>query len=249
MARDQVARSGGLTVVSGSAEPAPGEGSPPAGVVAVVPTRSTTVAVPTGVITAFDVGLAVASRGVAVVVGVGRLAGLMARPVVRVVASPPGLPHRYHPATHIDALAAEGRVTREQITRASTDVIAAVLPTVVDQVLDQVDLTTMVVEHVDVAKIVESIDIGAIVKNIDIESIVGEMDLGGIANQVIEEVDLPGLIRESSGAMASDSIIAIRTQSIGADELVNRVMDRILMRRGDRTAHTRAPEPPPAQHD
>jgi hypothetical protein len=234
-------------VVSGSAEPAPGE-TPPSGVVAVYPTRSTTIAVPTGVITAFDVGLAVASKGVAVVVGVGRVAGLLARPFVRVIASPPGVPHEYRPATRIDALAEQGRLTREQITRASSDVIAAVLPTVVDQVLDQVDLTTMVVEHVDVAKIVASIDIGAIVKNIDIESIVGEMDLGGIANQVIDEVDLPGLIRESSGAMASDSIIAIRTQSIEADELVNRLMDRILMRRTDRASRTRAPEPPPAQH-
>jgi hypothetical protein len=235
-------------VVSGPAEPAPGE-TPPSGVVAVYPTRSTTIAVPTGVITALDVGLAVASKGVAVVVGVGRIAGLMARPFVRVIASPPGVPHHYQPATRINALAEQGRLTREQITRASSDVIAAVLPTVVDQVLDQVDLTTMVVEHVDVAKIVDSIDIAAIVKNIDIESIVGEMDLGSIANQVIEDVDLPGLIRESSGAMASDSIIAIRTQSIGADELVNRVMDRILLRRSDRAARTRAPEPPPAQHD
>jgi hypothetical protein len=239
-------------VVSGSAESAPGESPPPPGVVAVYPHRTTTIAVPAGFVTAVDVSLAVASKGVGLVVGAGRIAGLMARPFVRVIASPPGVPHRYRPATRIDVLAQQGRVTRAQITQATTDVIAEVLPTVVNQVLDQIDLTTMVVDHVDLAKIIDSVDIAAVVQHIDIEAIVSQMDLGGLANQVIEEVDLPGLIRQSSGAMASESIVGVRTQGIEADEWVNRVVDRVLMRRGDRAARTRAPrvpQPPPAHDD
>jgi hypothetical protein len=47
---------------------------------------------------------------------------------------------------------------------------------------------------------------------------------------VIDEIDLPAIVRESSGAMASESIQTVRVQGMNADRLVSRIVDRVLRR-------------------
>jgi hypothetical protein len=69
-----------------------------------------------------------------------------------------------------------------------------------------------------------------------LDAVLARIDLAGIVNQVIDEVDLAEIIRESSGAMASEAVVGIRIRGIEADERVNRVMDRVLLRRRDPTA-------------
>jgi hypothetical protein len=56
----------------------------------------------------------------------------------------------------------------------------------------------------------------------------------GLAEEVIDAVDLPEIIRESTGSMASDTVRGARMQGIHADEAVGRAMDRILLRRSRR---------------
>ena len=48
---------------------------------------------------------------------------------------------------------------------------------------------------------------------------------------MIDGVDLPELIRESTGSMASQTVRSARMQGIHADEAIERAMDRLLLRR------------------
>ena len=97
----------------------------------------------------------------------------------------------------------------------------------VEAVLDRLDLTAIVLQRVDLDALVK-----AVLARIDIADIVG------LAEEVIEAVDLPEIIRESTGSMASDTVRGARMQGIVADEAVGRAMDRLLLRHGRR--HTEA---------
>lgn len=87
----------------------------------------------------------------------------------------------------------------------------------VEAVLDRIDLTTLVIERVD---------LGAVV-----DAALARVDLVAIAEQVIEGVDLPELIRESTGSMASDTVRGVRMRGIEADQTISKAMDRLLSRR------------------
>ena len=55
-----------------------------------------------------------------------------------------------------------------------------------------------------------------------------------LTEQVIDEVDLGEIIRESSSTMASETVDALRVQGMHVDGLVSRIVDRILLREGQR---------------
>jgi hypothetical protein len=167
---------------------------------------------------------------------------------------------------------AEQRRAQEVATRAVRAVIAAVLDAIdLDQVVAQVDLdriigrvdANQIAARIDLNRIVERIDVDAIaaridldaiaaridldaiVARVDIDAIVARIDLPGLTEQVIEEVDLGELIRESSSTMASETVDALRVQGMRADGLVNRVVDRILLRQGQRRTGPLPEELPP----
>jgi hypothetical protein len=167
---------------------------------------------------------------------------------------------------------AEQRRAQEVATRAVRAVIAAVLDAIdLDQVVARVDLDRIIgrvdpnqiAARIDLNRIVERIDVDAIaaridldgiaaridldaiVARVDIDAIVARIDLPGLTEQVIEEVDLGELIRESSSTMASETVDALRVQGMRADGLVNRVVDRILLRQGQRQTGPPPEELPP----
>ena len=167
---------------------------------------------------------------------------------------------------------AEQRRAQEVATRAVRAVIAAVLDAIdLDQVVARVDLDRIIgrvdpnqiAARIDLNRIVERIDVDAIaaridldgiaaridldaiVARVDLDAIVARIDLPGLTEQVIEEVDLGELIRESSSTMASETVDALRVQGMRADGLVNRVVDRILLRQGQRRTGPLPEELPP----
>jgi hypothetical protein len=128
----------------------------------------------------------------------------------------------------------------------------------VDAVLDQLDLTAIVQERVDVDAIVASVDVDAIARRIDVDAIVARMDmdalteridvnaiadridverlldrldLSAIALDVFDRIDLPEIIRASTGSVASDSMRGVRIGSQAADDAISRFVDRVLGRR------------------
>ena len=109
----------------------------------------------------------------------------------------------------------------------------------VDDVIKRVDLDA-VVQRIDVNEIAErldlnavasGIDVDAVVARVDLDAIVSRIDVAGLAQEVIDDIDLPEIIRESSGSMASETVQEIRVLSINADRFVARLVDRILRRR------------------
>jgi hypothetical protein len=107
--------------------------------------------------------------------------------------------------------------TRVEAGRAG---IAAVTK-VTELVLDQIDLTALVRERVD---------IDAIVAGVDIDAIIDRIDLIGLADQVIDGVDLPAIIRESTGTVTAEVMTDVRSQTSRADDVVSGFVDRILGR-------------------
>ena len=97
-------------------------------------------------------------------------------------------------------------------------------------------------ERIDVDAIVERIDVDAIVSRVDVDAIVRRLDLVALAEEVVNGIDLPEIIRESTGSMASDVVRDARMQGIDADVAIARVVDRIIRRR--RARLTDAPGEP-----
>src|SRR5438034_123703 len=60
------------------------------------------------------------------------------------------------------------------------------------------------------------------------------LDLAGVARGVIDELDLTELIRESTGTVTVEAVDALRLGGMSADRMVSRVVDRLLMRKGER---------------
>ena len=231
-------------------------------------------AVPPVVDAAFDLTL----RATALATGVAARAARFARPVALLALRPPIVGPRFWPETVLARMVDRGRNVRVNADRLSGRMAGDVINTVVNEVLDRIDLTQLVIDRVDLNQIVGAVDIDAIVAQVDlvvvvdripfddviaqidlnkiaagidvnaiaarldIDAVIDRIDLAGIANEVINEIDLPDIIRESSGAMASETVLSMRSRGIEADETVSRIVDRILLRR--RARNTVAPQLP-----
>lgn len=135
----------------------------------------------------------------------------------------------------VDLDAAVERVDVDEVARrldveavvSRVDLDAAARRLDLEAVLDRIDLTSTVVRRVDL--------------DVVVRAILDRLDLIALAEEVIDGVDLPEIIRESTGTMASDTVQGVRMQGIVADEAVGRAVDRLLLRRGSRS--TKAPVP------
>jgi hypothetical protein len=166
------------------------------------------------------------------------------RPVVGLALRPPLLPDRLQPVAWLQAPARVGRAYRLRSARQMQQAV----PTVADAVLDRLDLTSIVLERVklnqiidevEVDRIVARVDLDEIAARLDLEAVIDRIDLAALAREVIEEIDLPEIVRESTGIMTSEAVVGIRVQGIQADEGVNRIVDRLLLRRGVRKTQLR----------
>lgn len=113
----------------------------------------------------------------------------------------------------------------------------------VDTVLDRLDLTRIVLDRVDLAQLLAAVDPDPVVARADIDAIIARIDLVGIARMIVDEIDLPAIIRGSTSNMASESVTGIRLQSAAADERLNELMSRLKLRR---RAEPALPFPGPA---
>jgi hypothetical protein len=151
-------------------------------------------------------------------------------------------------------------LTHEVIARVDLDAIvksvvldAAVSRVDLDAIVAQVDLDRAVrgvdldaiVDQVNLDRAVRRVDLDAIVATVDVDAILARVDLVGIAGDIIAALDLPEIIRGSSGSMATEMVRDARVQSMAADEAVNRIVDRLLLRR--RQPRTAPPNEPTEQ--
>lgn len=109
----------------------------------------------------------------------------------------------------------------------------------IEAVVDRLDLDA-IVQRVDLDAAVAGVDLDAAVSGVDIDSIAGRLDLDAVISridlvrmveEVIEAIDLPAIIRDSTGSMASDTIRGARMTGITADEALSRSLENHLFRR------------------
>lgn len=200
---------------------------------------------------------AVARPVVGAAVTVARATAPTVRSVWALVLRPPLVPEAWTAGALVDRLGDQGRRLRyaagEDLTIAAGRTLDTVTPTVLEPVLDRVDITGIVLERVDLQRIVEAVldrmdltqvvldrvDLKAVVESaidsIDLNDIVRtHVDLADIAEEVIDEIDLPEIIRESSTGVAAEVVDVTRMSAVSGDELVSRWVDRVLLRRQKR---------------
>ena len=116
-------------------------------------------------------------------------------------------------------------VVERQVTTTVNAALDRVVPIAVNAVMDRIDLTQLVVDHVD---------IDAIVARANLDPIIDRLPLINLAEYIVSEIDLPKIIRESSGGIATDAMNAVRMQSVGIDDLISKVADSIIFLRKGR---------------
>jgi hypothetical protein len=114
---------------------------------------------------------------------------------------------------------------------AASSFVARILPEITSAVLDKLDLTQIAIDHLDIDRILDTVDLDAVIERVDLNAAIHRVDLAGIATEVIGEIDLPELIRESTGAVTSETVRVVRMRSAEADLFMGRIIDRLLMRR------------------
>jgi hypothetical protein len=167
-----------------------------------------------------------------------------------------------------DRVAGADERAREErdLAQDAADAFATVLlPPIVDAILDRIDLTELVADRVDLDAVVASVDLNravegvdlmrvvdridldavaarldvdAVAARLDVQSVIDRVDMVAIAENLINELDLPEIIRVSSGAMATETVDEIRIRSMDADRLLTRIVDRVLSRTRAETTST-----------
>lgn len=123
-----------------------------------------------------------------------------------------------------------------------------VVPPIVDAIIARIDLTDVVISRVDLRAVVESaldqldlteiviqrVDVDQIVAQASIEDVIDRVPMIQIADYIIEEIDLPQIIRESTGGIAMDAFTTTRYSAARTDEFVSKIVDTLLLRRKGR---------------
>ena len=234
---------------------------------------------------ALDVTLGLAGMTVGAAVVAVRTAHRVTAPVTRLLWRPPLLPRSLHPATILEEAARTGRAEQVALRRRFEVLLDAWAPVLIEAVVERIDLTRLVREHVDLDALVASVDLDAAVARVDldaiaatldvdavvaradldaavarvdIEAILDRVDLDAIAatldvdavvaradldrviaridivrivEEVLDAIDLPAIIRDSTGSMASETVRGVRMTGVSADDALSRVVDRALFRR------------------
>ena len=232
-----------------------------------------------------DVAIGLAGVTVGAAVAAARTTHRVTAPVTRLLWRPPLVPERLQPASLAGRLSLVGRSDRELLIRRAEVLLDAWTPVIVAAVVERIDLTRLVEEHVDLDEVVAGVDLDAAVRRVDLDAVVdridldaiaakldvdavieradldaavrrvdieavisrvdldaiaatldvdaviGRVDLVAIVDEVLEEIDLPAIIRDSTGSIASETVRGVRMTGISADDALGRAVDRVLFRR------------------
>jgi hypothetical protein len=126
-------------------------------------------------------------------------------------------------------------VDLDDVVRA-VDIDAVVDRLDLDAIVKRVDLDAVVAD-VDLDAAVAGVDIDAIAARLDLDAVIGRIDLVAMVEEVIDAIDLPAIIRDSSGSMASETIRGARMTGISADEAISRSLENHLFRRRRKRVH------------
>ena len=147
---------------------------------------------------AVDVVLGIVGASVGAGLAVARTAA--GSPVLRSAAGwqAPFVPARLQPTTMLADLARRGAWHRTRARRAGERLLDQWAPVVAELVVSRLDLTGIVIRHVNLDDVVKEVDLEAVVARIDLDAIVQTVDLdaavaGVDLNAAIEGVDIDAI--------------------------------------------------------
>jgi len=162
---------------------------------------------------------------------VGRLAARTSHEALQLMPLPRPVRQRAHEI--VQAVQAQGEAQRVIALDELSRIADAIVPRAVEEVLARTDVAG-VVDQLDVAAIVDRLDLDAIVARVNFDEIIARIDLIGLAQYIVDGIDLPAIIRSSSGSMTTEMVRGMRRGTADADEVVERIVDRLLLRRTPR---------------
>ena len=122
-----------------------------------------------------------------------------------------------------------GRLDLDQIVE-GVDLDRIVNRLDLDVIVDRVDIDR-IINRLDLAAIVARVDPDPIVARVDFDAAIGHIDLIAIATEVVDGIDLAGIIRDSTGSLASEAVHGVRVQGQQADDAIGQFVGRMLGRR------------------
>ncbi|WP_050511944.1 hypothetical protein [Streptomyces rimosus] len=145
------------------------------------------------------------------------------------------------PRLALGAVAAVGTVAATAAVRVADgigDTRRAVLRRLVAAVVGQLDLEALVArvdvnkvaERIDVDRVADRVDVARVARRVDVDAVLDRVDLAGYARQVLEEIDVGAIVRDTGGDLTGEALDAVRLRGARADRLVDAVTDRLLRR-------------------
>lgn len=110
-----------------------------------------------------------------------------------------------------------------------------------EPIIDRVDIDA-IASRLDVKAVIDRLDLDGIVDSVDLERQIDRVDLLKIADQVIEGVDLPQMIRESTGSLSTEAVHGARVQGMQADDAVAGFVGRLFGRDNAPPSHEPHPD-------
>jgi hypothetical protein len=147
----------------------------------------------------------------------------MRRPVAFVEASVQGLAAYGDEQRRADTVQAQSLLSRAE----------GALAVVMRHAVDLLPIEA-IIARVDVNALVGSVDLNALLERVDMDALLARLDLPTLINNVLSEIELGDLIQESTSSIVTDARDGVRVQAYKADDLLARVVDRILLRRRPR---------------
>ncbi|HET6448248.1 MAG TPA: hypothetical protein VFG31_03990 [Conexibacter sp.] len=207
---------------------------------------------PRELVLAADVAIGVGARTARAALLLGGAGRDVARLGVRVAGSLPGM--RLATRTLSAAtrpLASDGTHVRRRTVEQAQYTLERLVPAIValidvDALVRRVDLDAVVatidvdalLARTDVNALLERVDLDAFLAGVDVDALIARIDVNAIVQQVdidaiVEETELGTIVARSTSGFASEALDLARAQTVGADTLVARLVDRVLRRRGE----------------
>ena len=78
---------------------------------------------------------------------------------------------------------------------------------------------------------IDPVESRMIAGRLDLDAVIDRIDVVAMVEEVIAAIDLPAIIRDSTGSMASESVRSARLTGIAADDAISGGIERHLFRR------------------
>ncbi|MFD7663763.1 hypothetical protein [Streptomyces sp. NPDC059788] len=131
-----------------------------------------------------------------------------------------------------------GRLRRAALRR----LVAAVVDQLdLDDLVSRVDVNR-VADRVDVNRVADRVDVERVARRVDVDAMVDRADPVALTRQVLDEIDVGRIVRDTGGGLTGEALDAVRLRSARADRLVDAFTDRLLRRNG--TVPSSRPQPP-----